>query len=182
MSEEDIRDPRVVPRWLPVGIHGVPRSREWDAVLLLDLPELAGSSTTELTLRLLPDQELVVEEGGPLPDESARLLAAELARNLDGPCEALLVRRGVEEWSLAARSVRLDRIVLPALPGIDELAVAVAPDGGRVVLVDGEEVEPDGDLATAAGMLETAGRYEHAAFVVRAHRSADGWSHTVDPL
>jgi hypothetical protein len=88
----------------------------------------------------------------------------------------------VEEWSLAARRVRIDRIVLPALPGVDEVTVALAPDGGRIVLVDGEEVEPDGDVAEAAELLEAAGRHEHTAFVARAHRSADGWSHTVDPL
>lgn len=182
MSEEDIRDPRVVPRWLPVGIHGVPRNREWDAVLVVELPELEDAPAAELALRLLPDGEIVVHEGDALPAPVARRVAGELSRVLDGPGEALLVRRGVSEWSLAVRAVRLGTIALPALPGVEEVAVALSPDGERVVFVDGEEVDPAGELVEAADMLETAGSREHRAFVARASRSAGGWSCSVDPL
>lgn len=182
MSEEDIRDPRAVPRWLPVGIHGVPRAREWDAVLALELPELADRPETEIVLRRLPGGCLVAAGGSALPGPAARRLESELARAIDGPCEALLVRRGVAEWSLAARVARLDVIDLPEHLEVDELAVALTPDGERSVFVDGERVKPSGVIADAALLLEAAGLREHRAFVARARRTAVGWSRTVDPL
>ena len=52
MRDEDIGDPRVVPRWVEAGVSGVPRGRDWDAVAVVDLPELEGSLASELSFRV----------------------------------------------------------------------------------------------------------------------------------
>lgn len=182
MSDEDIRDPRLVPRWLPVGIHGIPRSREWDAVVLVIVPELAGSPISEFAIRRLADGTLVVDPAVGVPDAALERIGAELADALPGPCEAVAVRRGVEDWSLAAREARLDAVELPALPGVEELSVALAPDGERIVVVDGEEVDPEGLLAEAVDILEGLGLDRYRAFAVRATSVDGSWAVAVDPL
>ncbi len=181
-DDEDIRDPRLVPRWLPVGIHGIPRSREWDVVVLVTVPELAGSPISELALRRLADGMLVVDPSARVPSAALERIGAELADALPGPCEAIAVRRGVEDWSLAVRQARLDAVELPALPGIAELSVALAPDGERIVVADGEEVEPEGALADAVDVLERLGLDRYRAFAVRATNVDGSWAVAVDPL
>jgi hypothetical protein len=179
VNEEDIRDPRVVPRWLPVGISGVPRSREWDVVIAIALPELEGSAVSELGLTARPDG--VDVEDAWLLDVATRIaevLDGELAR----PFEALAVRRSVRDWSVAARNVDADWIELPPLGELEELTVARTPDGDLTVFVDGEEVERDESLEAAARALETRALERHDAFVARAVRSGKGWAVTIDPL
>ena len=60
--------------------------------------------------------------------------------------------------------------------------VALAPGGGRTILVDGQELEPEGEVEEAALLLEEEGRRRHPIFVARAVRSTAGWELTVDPL
>ena len=92
------------------------------------------------------------------------------------------VRRGVLDWSLAARRISVELVELPELEHVEDLVVALAPDGGRTVLVDGREVEPDGPVEEAALLLEELGRRRFSAFAARAARSTAGWELTVDPL
>ena len=184
MDEDDIRDPRVVPRWLPVGIHGVPRSREWDVVIQVTLPELADSTLAELSLKRLPDGAILVQGDGEIPAAALVRLTSVLADELqlDGAGEAVGVRCGVDDWSIAARQLRLDVVDLPDLGEVSEVSVAVTPDGERVVLVDGEEVDPDGALARDADVLEERGLARFDSFVARAERSGSAWELTLDPL
>jgi hypothetical protein len=183
VGEEDIHDLRVVPRWLPVGVSGVPRGREWDAVVALELPELAGEPLAELRLTLLADGTLLLDPALPRAAEGAReRIAAALQAELGVPCAGVALRRAVDEWALAVRASRADLVDLPALDGVEQLVLAVAPEGGRTLLVDGEEAEPAGALAAAAAELERLGRARFDAFVAQAERTRAGWTVTLDPL
>lgn len=182
MRDEDIGDPRVVPRWVEAGVSGVPRGRDWDAVAVVDLPELEGSLASELSFRVLEDG--TVADADELPAGALERIAAELETGVRPPYDVRAVRRGRSDWSVAARELRLERVPLPeALPGT-ELAVAVTPEGGRTLLVDGEE--PEGltpELESAFAELERRGRERFPAFVARAERVAPGrWELLVDPL
>jgi hypothetical protein len=180
VTSDDIRDPRVVPRWMPVGVHGVARAREWDAVFALELPELEGDSLSELAFKLLRDGTVLGDVEGVPADVVDRLAA--LAREESGlPAEVRAVRTGVRDWSAAVRRTRLELLALPELDA-SELALAVPPGGERTLLADGEEVEPQGALAEAADVLELRGRERYRTFVARATRVAGGWELTIDPL
>ena len=48
------------PHWGEVGIHGLHRQREWDALTTVDAPEVVGD---ELWFVALADGRTVVEEG-----------------------------------------------------------------------------------------------------------------------
>ncbi|MCC6222287.1 MAG: hypothetical protein IT201_02210 [Thermoleophilia bacterium] len=184
MGEEDIVDPRVVPRWVPAGVSGVPRPRDWDAVVAVDVPELEGDPTAELAFRTLGDGTIVPGGGDGAPLAALERLAAALSAAVRPPYEARAARRGRSGWSAAARRLRSEAVELPGGLAATELAVAIPPDGGRLVLVDGDEpdrLEPP--LARAADTLERLGRERYATFVVRAARPPGGdWTIVVDPL
>jgi len=182
MSLDDIRDPRGVPRWMEVGISGVPRQREWDLVSIVDIPELDGAPVSELAFRLLDDERVAGAEPSDVPSSALSRLALLVAESLEPPCEVRAVRRGVLDWSLAARRISVELVDLPELEHVDDLVVALAPDGGRTVLVDGRELEPEGPVEEASLHLQELGRRRFPAFVARAARSTAGWELTVDPL
>jgi hypothetical protein len=182
VREEDIVDPRVVPRWVEAGVSGLPRSREWDAVTVVELPELESSSASELTFRVLGDASVAGAEG--LPGAAVERIVAELESAVRPPYEVRAARRGRCDWSVAARELRLESVpLLGSLPG-DELAVAVTPDGERTTFVDGEETGLlTADLEAAFAVLERRGRERFPAFVSRAERVGPGrWELSVDPL
>ena len=103
------------PRWGEVGIHGIHRLREWDAVVSVDAPELTGDET-----------EIVVL------DETDHPFARALAGSLQPPYRAVGVRRG-ERWNVGARRIRIAE-----LPGVEgsELTPTVRDDE-RMLEVDG---------------------------------------------
>lgn len=183
MGEEDIVDPRVVPRWVPAGVSGVPRARDWDAVVLVDVPELTGDPVAELTFRVREDG--TVDADGPAaPAAALARLAAALSGAVEPPYEARAARRDRSGWSAAARRLHSGTAELPLDLVAFEITVAIPPDGERLVLVDGEERERlDGALAAAADELERRGRERYETFVVRAERrSGERWEVVVDPL
>ncbi len=153
------------PHWGEVGIHGLHRHREWDAVRTVDVPDLAGD---ELWLVALADGRVVVEEG-----EGD---AAGLVRTLDrpGPYRAHAVRRNGSVWAVALRAI--DTVELADDPG--GAFVELAWDGvERSVRIDG--------APTLAGVpeLERLGAERHAAYVVTASRLVDSvWEVGVVPL
>jgi len=167
---------------MEVGISGVPRQREWDLVSIVDLPELEGAPVSELAFRLLDDGRVAGAEPADAPSLALGRLAALVAVSLEPPCEVRAVRRGVLDWSLAARRISVSLVELPGLEGVEDLVVALAPGGGRTILVDGQELEPEGEVEEAALLLEEEGRRRHPIFVARAVRSTAGWELTVDPL
>jgi hypothetical protein len=165
---------------MPVGVHGVARVREWDAVAALEIEELEGTSLSEVAFKVVRDGT-VLGDVGNVPEVVIERLAW-LAREESGlPAEVRAVRTGVRDWSVAVRRARLELLELPDVDA-SEIALAIAPGGERTLLVDGEERDEDGDYAVAAIELEARGRARHRTFVARATRVAGGWELTIDPL
>lgn len=153
------------PHWGEVGIHGLHRHREWDAVATVDAAAVAGGETWFV---LLETGEVVLEDG----DADATPFVAALA--LAPPFRAHAVRRDGRLWVVAGR--RIATLTLADDPGGDE--VVVAWDGvERTVRIDG--------VPTLAGVpeLERFGASRHDTYVVSATRlSGPVWEVSVAPL
>ncbi len=154
------------PHWGEVGIHGLHRPREWDAVLTVEAPDVLGD---EGWFVVLADGRVLVEEQEG--DDVGRLARAV---TVPAPFRAHAVRRGPDTWAIAARGI--DTLELEVDPGGE--AVELAWDGvERTVRIDGEP--------TLAGVpeLERLGASRHAAYVVTAARlTGSTWEVTVAPL
>jgi len=153
------------PHWGEVGIHGLHRQREWDAVTTVTAPELAGD-----------EESFVVLAGGRIVPEDAtgRLERLAAAIAIEPPFRAHAVRKAASLWAVAAR--RLDTVELADDPGGD--AIELSWDGAeRTVRIDGRP--------TLVGMpaLERLGAARHTTYVVTASR-IDGptWEVAVAPL
>lgn len=110
-----------------MGIHGLHRLREWDAVATVGAPGLHGR---EAVVVLLRDGTVVVEDGEPGP----RVRRALDALRLTPPFRARLLRREGDIWAVAGRALRV--VELAPDPGGDEIEVEW--DGReRAVRVDG---------------------------------------------
>ena len=148
------------------GIHGLHRLREWDAVLTVDAPPLAGDRAVFVAL---PDRTLLVEDG----DGDMAALAEAVEAQLEPPYRAEAVRRHESLWAVAARS--LEVVVLEEHPGGDELTLTVR--GGE------QELEVDG--ARTFGRVPELERLAAGAgdYAVRAARlDGDLWEVDVSPL
>jgi hypothetical protein len=118
------------PHWGEVGIHGVARLREWDAVVTADAPALKGA---ELRFVVLADRTVIVEEGADDDDPSP--LADALDGALPPPYRVEARRRAGATWAAGAR--RIEVIELDEAIDGDELSLTVH-DGHRELTVDGE--------------------------------------------
>jgi hypothetical protein len=137
------------------GIHGVPRARRWDVVTAA---EVAGLRGDEVRFVGLPDHVLLSEEDEP--DEALAALAEAVEDRLTPPYRAEAVRRGPEQWAVAA-----SRIAVVELPGLhgDE-AELVVTGGERALKVDGRP------SLHSAPELVRAGEAVAQEYVVRARR------------
>jgi hypothetical protein len=149
------------PRWGEVGIHGVARPREWDAVVTANAPQLGVGQLEWVTL---PDGTLVVDDSLDLEPGALDPLAAALETQLQPPYRAEAVWRGGSSWGVAAR--RIEVAELPADVTGEELVLSVA-DGEHSLTIDGEPSRRR--LPT----LEKLGAARGESFVVRAERLAD---------
>jgi hypothetical protein len=113
-----------------VGIHGVHRQREWEAVATVEA-ELPGD---RVEFAALPEGTLVVELD--VPDGSLSPLADAIESSLAPPYRAVAVRQEERLWAVGA-----NRIDVREFPGeeTDELELV---EDGRIVL--GRRL--DGDL------------------------------------
>jgi hypothetical protein len=145
------------------GIHGVPREREFDAVVTTDAAHVEGASARFVAL---DDGSLLVEEG----DGDLTPLADAMEQEVERPYRATAVRRGDTTWAVAAR--RLEVVELPE-PGGDDLELAIRGDE-RTLVVDGNR---------AFGTLPELEALANGDAVIRAAR-LDGplWEVRVDPL
>ena len=84
MSTEVTRD---VAPWNQAGVHGVPRPRQWDAVVTAEA-DLPGDSVHFVTLE---DRTVVVDED--VPDDQLAPLADAVETQLDPPYRAEGTRR-----------------------------------------------------------------------------------------
>lgn len=112
-----------------VGVHGVPRPRDWDAVVTAEAEGLPGD---ELGFVALPDGTLVVEDD--LPEGALAPLADALEGALEPPYAAHAVRKSERVWAVGGRRVEVAE--LPDAPG-DEIELTLQ-GGTRSVTVDGE--------------------------------------------
>jgi len=166
LSPREPIDPRH-PFWQVVGIHGIPREREWDAVASAESPGLPGD---EVEFVALEDGSLVVDED--VPDGTVEPLADALS--LQAPYHAFGLRQDADVWSVAAKRIQVVE-VLEHVDG-DELQLAVT-DESRTLLLD--------DLPSSAPVpsLEAFAAEQFGSFVVHASRLDDTlWEVTVLPL
>jgi hypothetical protein len=145
------------------GIHGIPRERQFDAVVAVEAPDVQGANATFVGLE---DGSLLVEDG----DGDLTVLAEAIEREVTAPYRAIAIRRGKTQWAVAARGIRV--IELPE-PGGDEIELVIKGDE-RTFVVDGNR--SFGTLSELEGLSE-------GDSVIRAAR-LDGslWEVRVDPL
>jgi hypothetical protein len=116
------------PHWGEVGIHGLHRPREWDAVATVRT-ELPGEVVRFVAL---PDGTVVVEEGDENVDPS--VLADAVEAEVTAPYRAEAVHRGKDVWAVAARAI--DVVEIADDPG-GEVVQLVWNGVERRFLVDG---------------------------------------------
>jgi hypothetical protein len=151
------------PHWGEVGIHGLHRQREWDAVATIEL-DVPGS---EAWFVVLGDGSVVSEAGDADPASFHGQIS------VVPPFRAHAIRRSGPTWAVAAR--RIETAELEDVAG-DE--VVIAWDGAeRSVRIDGEP--------TLGGVpsLERLAAARHSTYVVTAaHLAGATWEVAVSPL
>ena len=101
------------------GIHGIPRERQYDAVVTADAPDVAEGSTVRFVG--LEDGSLVIEEGdGDLTRSPRR--SSRRSRRPTAPPQCGAARR---QWAVAAQGLRV--VELPE-PGGDEVELVIRGD------------------------------------------------------
>jgi hypothetical protein len=166
LSPREPIDPRH-PFWQVVGIHGIPREREWDAVASAEAPGLPGDNVEFVAL---PDGSLVVDEDVP----DGTLVALADALSLPAPYHAFGLRQDADVWSVAAKRVQV--VEVPEHVDGDEIQLVVT-DETRTLVVD------DMPSSTSIPSLEAFAAEQFGSFVLRASRLDDLlWEVTVIPL
>jgi len=145
------------------GIHGIPRERQYDAVITTAAPDAQGDSARFVGLE---DGSLLIEEG----DGDLAALADAIEQEVARPYRATAVRRGETTWAVAAHKLRV--VQLPE-PGGDEIELVLRGED-KTLVVDGNR---------AFGTLPELERLAPGDAVIRAAR-LDGtlWEVRVDPL
>jgi hypothetical protein len=145
------------------GMNGVPRERQYDAVVTIEAPNLEGDEARFVGLE---DGSLLLEKG----DGDFTALADAIEQEVARPYRATAVRRGDTQWAVAAHRLRV--VELPE-PGGDEVELAIRGDE-RTLVVDGNR---------AFGTLPELEALAEGDAVIRANR-LDGtlWEVRVDPL
>jgi hypothetical protein len=140
------------------GVTGVPRQREWDAVVFA---EAAGIRDDPVVFVALPDGDLLVEVG----DEPGDLtpLAEAVERECSRPYRAQAVRKDGDRFAVGV--VAIEVAALPGTAG--ESVTLTVREGVRELEVDGRR-GPGRDEG-----LERLGARAGRSFVVRAERLQD---------
>jgi hypothetical protein len=145
------------------GIHGVPRERQYDAVVTVEAPGVEGVSVVFVALE---DGSLLVEEGEGDLTPLADAIEQEVAR----PYRATAVHRGAARWAVAGHGLRV--IELPE-PGGDEIELALHGDE-KTLVVDGNR---------SFGTMPELEALTQGDAVIRASRlDGDLWEVRVDAL
>ena len=137
------------------GFHGLQRPRRWDAVVMVEAPELPGHETSFV---VLGDGSVVLDQ--ELPEPAVEPIAEVLDQVVDAPYRVEAVRKHDDVWAAAAR--RVDLLELPDTPG-DELMLTMQ-GGTKSLSVDGQH-----EFGTVPELERYAAeRYE--SYVVEAKR------------
>jgi hypothetical protein len=157
------------PLWRIAGIHGIPRAREWDAVLTAIAPDLPGDETDFVAL---PDGTLYTEDD--LPEGALAPIADGFDGLLEAPYHAFALRQEADVWAAAAMRVAV--VEVPEDVDGDQVDLAVN-DGERTVRVDNAESRAE------IPSLEDFAAQQFGSFVLRASRLDETlWEVTVLPL
>jgi hypothetical protein len=145
------------------GIHGIPRERQYDAVVATEAPDVQGTSASFVGLE---DGSLVIEEG----ECDLTALANAVEQELPRPYRATAVRRSETTWAVAAHRLRV--VELPE-PGGDEIELVLNGEE-KTLIVDGNR---------SFGTMPELEQLADGDAVIRAAR-LDGslWEVRVDPL
>jgi hypothetical protein len=140
------------PHWGEVGIHGLHRQREWDAVVTVEADGVTGD---ERAFVVLADGRLVAEDDtGDATPIASRI-------SMPAPYRARAVRRDEGVWVVGVRRIETVELVDDPGGGFVELAW----DGvERTVRIDGEPT------LAGAPELERLGSARGRAYVVTASR------------
>jgi hypothetical protein len=158
------------PLWQIAGIHGIPRAREWDAVLTAVAPELPGDETDFVALA---DGTLYTDDD--LPDGALAPLADAFDGLIDAPYHAFALRQEEDVWAAAAMRVAV--VDVPEGVDGDEVGLVVKDDGERTLQVDGAQSKAE------IPSLEDFAAQQFGSFVLRASRLDETlWEVTVLPL
>jgi hypothetical protein len=144
------------------GIHGVPRERQYDAVITADASEMQGATARFVGLE---DGSLVIEEG----DGDLTPLAEAIEQEVKAPYRATAIRRGSTQWAVAAHGLRV--IELPE-PGGDEIELVVRGDE-RTLVVDGNRsfgTLPELEALSEGDSVIRAARLDGSLWEVRVDR------------
>jgi hypothetical protein len=145
------------------GIHGIPRERQYDAVVATEAPDAQGDTARFVGLE---DGSLVVEEGEGDLTPLADAIEQEIAR----PYRATAVRRGETTWAVAAHKLQV--VELPE-PGGDEVELVLNGEE-KTLVVDGNR---------SFGTMPELEALADGDAVIRAARLDDTlWEVRVDPL
>jgi hypothetical protein len=158
-------DPRASFRETLVGVHGVHRAREWDAVATAVAPGLAGD---RVVFVVLPGDVLLIEEG---EGGEVEPLVQAVEGQLELPYRIVAVRQEDDRWGVAAN--RIQAYELPGLPGHE---ITLTLQGmSRELRIDGTVVDE------SVPALEELADYD--AYVLEAERlDGDLWEVRVTPL
>jgi hypothetical protein len=157
------------PLWRIAGIHGIPRAREWDAVLTAIAPDLPGDETDFVAL---PDGTLFTDED--LPAGALEPIVEAFGGLIDPPYHAVALRQDEDVWSAGAMRVAV--VEVPEEVDGDQVDLVVN-DGERKMLVD--EAESRAEIPS----LEDFAAQQFGSFVLHASRLDETlWEVTVLPL
>jgi hypothetical protein len=157
------------PLWRIAGIHGIPRAREWDAVLTAIAPDLPGDETDFVALL---DGTLFTYED--IPAGALEPIADGFDGLIDAPYHAVALRQDEDVWTAGAMRVAV--VEVPEEVDGDQVDLVVN-DGERKVLVD------EAESRTEIPSLESFAAQQFGSFVLRATRLDETlWEVTVLPL
>ena len=152
---------------METGIHGVPRQRQWDAVVTVEAEGVVGDTVHFVAL---PDNTLLVDE-----DVDAEALAAALDDAVDPPYRAEAVRRSETQWAVGIRRIEVVDLGGDSPEGQD--LTLTWRDGSHELLVDG--IQEFGSVPALDRLAEGRG----GSYVVQGHRLVDNlWEVRVTPL
>jgi hypothetical protein len=165
--EGGLIEPSPRANWDEVGIHGIPRVREWDIVVTAAAPEVAGDAVDFVALA---DGTLVVEQEEG--DTALDPLATAVEEQIAPPYRARGVRQTEVLWAVSAR-----RIQIAEFEGEGERVELTQIGDGKILLVD--SLPAFGSVP----VLEELGEAVGPAYAVQAERlDADLWEVRVTPL
>jgi hypothetical protein len=152
---------------METGIHGVPRQRQWDAVVTVEAEGVVGDTVHFVAL---PDDTLLVEE-----EVDAEPLASALDEAVDPPYRAEAVRRSETQWAVGIRQIEVFDLGEDSPQGQD--LTLTWRDGSHELLVDG--IQEFGSVPALDRFAEGRG----GSYVVQGHRLVDNlWEVRVSPL